>query len=71
MGYPNGGGAGGGGSAFAEPSATNVYETGGLLTNSGDGFLFICWGYSNQMCGPNAVAKLIARARHTRVHRSP
>ncbi|HEV3153974.1 MAG TPA: hypothetical protein VGZ02_09240 [Candidatus Baltobacteraceae bacterium] len=63
-GGPNGGASGGGGSAYAEPSATNVYENGGLLSNSGNGFLFICWGYSNQMCGGGSVKKLMARARH-------
>ena len=45
-----GGGGGGGGSGFAEASATNVVLNSSV--NPGDGFALICWGYTNQRCGP-------------------
>jgi hypothetical protein len=46
----NAGAGGGGGSGFAEASATNVIMNSGA--ESGDGFATLCWGYSNNKCGP-------------------
>jgi len=46
----NGGAGGGGGSGFAEASATNVIMNTGA--EFGDGFATLCWGYSNNKCGP-------------------
>jgi len=43
------GGGGGGGSAFAEASATNLIMNSGQ--ESGEGFIELCWEYSNNKCG--------------------
>ena len=50
-GRANGGAGGSGDSVFAEATATNVLMNNGA--EFGDGFATLCWGYSNNKCGPN------------------